>query len=172
MFVVHKIQLKPDKQQEEFFFKSAGVARFAYNWALSEWGKQYKAGGSPTEYSLGKQLNAIKREQFPWMLEVSKNAPQQAVKDVGKAFKTFFRSIKAGKKSKYPKFKKKGRCKDEFRPDNGSTKSKNALNIQGKEVHIPKLGWVQMAEPLRFNGKIISSTISRDSDKRFNIYIN
>ena len=29
MLLVHKIQLKPNKKQEEFFLNSAGVARFA-----------------------------------------------------------------------------------------------------------------------------------------------
>ena len=36
-----------------------------------------------------RQLNAIKRKEFPWMTEVSKNAPQQVIKDLGSAFKRF-----------------------------------------------------------------------------------
>jgi transposase len=46
---------------------------------------------------LRRQLNAIKREQFPWMLEVTKNAPQMAIIQLGAAFKNFF----AGR-TKYP----------------------------------------------------------------------
>ena len=48
-------------------------------------------------------MNAVKREQFPWMLEVTKNAPQMAIIQLGEAFKNFF----AGR-AKYPKFRKKG----------------------------------------------------------------
>ena len=34
--------------------------------------------------------NAIKAEQFPWMLEVTKNAPQMAIIQLGEAFRNFF----------------------------------------------------------------------------------
>ena len=37
-----------------------------------------------------RKLNSIKDEQFPWMREVTKNAPQQAIKNLGTAFKNFF----------------------------------------------------------------------------------
>jgi putative transposase len=53
--------------------------------------------------ALRRQLNAVKAEQFPWMLEVTKNAPQIAIIQLGAAFKNFF----AGR-AKYPKFRRKG----------------------------------------------------------------
>jgi putative transposase len=37
------------------------------------------------------------------MLEVTKNAPQQVIKNLGTAFKNFFEG-----RAEYPKFKKKG----------------------------------------------------------------
>ena len=45
---------------------------------------------TPTAISLHKELNAIKSSQFPWMYEVSKCAPQEALRDLEKAFKAFF----------------------------------------------------------------------------------
>jgi len=39
---------------------------------------------------LKKQFNAIRREQFPWTWEVTKNASDQPCLDVGKAFTAFF----------------------------------------------------------------------------------
>jgi putative transposase len=52
---------------------------------------------------LRKELNVIKKEQFPWMLEVTKCAPQLAIKDgLANAFKNFF-----AKRAGFPKFKKK-----------------------------------------------------------------
>ncbi|WP_201024975.1 helix-turn-helix domain-containing protein [Ferroacidibacillus organovorans] len=82
----HKIALDPNKQQATYFSKASGVARFAYKWGLAEWKRQYEAGEKPTQASLRRQLNAIKREQFPWMLEVTKNAPQMALIHLGDAF--------------------------------------------------------------------------------------
>lgn len=167
MLLVHKIQLRPNRTQEEFFAKSAGIARFAYNWALAEWQRQYEAGEKPSEAKLRKQLGSIKATEFPWMAEVSKTVPQQAIKNVGFAFKNFFRRVKAGEKPGYPRFKKRGFSKDSFKPDNGSTKITDALRLDGKKVRIPKLGFVRIAEYLRFNGKIIGSTISRTADRWF-----
>ena len=77
----HKIRLNPNKEQSTYLAKASGVSRFAYNWALSQWNEQYKAGSKTSEGALRKQLNSIKRDDFPWMLEVTKCAPQQAIKD-------------------------------------------------------------------------------------------
>ena len=43
MITAHKIALDPNNQQETYFRRAAGVARFAYNWALAEWQQQYDA---------------------------------------------------------------------------------------------------------------------------------
>ena len=108
----HKIALQPNNEQATYFKQACGVARFAYNWALAEWGIQYRAGMKPSQLSLRRQLNAMKREQFPWMLDVSKCVPQMEVIHLGKAFNNFFHDLKKPKKERhfrYPKFKKKGR---------------------------------------------------------------
>ncbi|WDL97059.1 helix-turn-helix domain-containing protein [Alicyclobacillus sp. ALC3] len=40
----HKIALDPNNRQAAYFSGSCGVARFAYNWGLTEWKRQYEAG--------------------------------------------------------------------------------------------------------------------------------
>jgi len=155
VLTVHKIALDPNNKQRTFFAKSAGTARFAFNWALAHWKAQYSAGSKPSEVSLRRELNAVKKQDFPWMLEVGKCAPQQAIKNLGTAFTRFF-----SKQSGYPKFKKKG-DHDSFRCDNGpKKKGADAIQIQGKKIKIPCLGWVNMRENLRFNGQIKSATVS------------
>src|SRR5215469_7293804 len=79
MLVAHKIALDPNMAQREYFARAAGTARFAYNWALAEWQRQYKAGEKPNDTALRRQLNAIKRAQFPWMFDVTKAAVQEAI---------------------------------------------------------------------------------------------
>ena len=103
MLLAHKIALDPNAAQRLYFARAAGTARFAYNWALAEWQKQYKAGGKPSEVSLRRQLNAVKREQFPWMFDVTKCAVQEAIIDLGSSFRAFF-----DKRGRYPRFKRKG----------------------------------------------------------------
>ena len=43
MKTAHKIALNPNNQQRTYLSKAAGTARFAYNWALAEWQRQYQA---------------------------------------------------------------------------------------------------------------------------------
>jgi putative transposase len=108
----------------------------------------------PSQIALRRQLNAIKGEQFPWMLEVTKNAPQMAIIQLGVAFKNFF----AGR-ARYPQFKKKGRSHDSF------TLTNDQFTVKASRIRIPHLGWVRMRESLRFNGKILSATISRTANR-------
>jgi putative transposase len=106
------------------------------------------------EGELRKELNAIKREHFPWMLEVTKCAPQLAIKEcLARAFRNFF----AGR-AEFPQFHKKG-VKDSFALSN------DQFVINGKLIRIPNLGYVRMTEKLRFCGKVIGATISRKADK-------
>ena len=162
MILAHKIALDPNDRQATHFAKAAGTARFAWNWALGQWQDQYKAGGKPSETALRKQLNAIKDEQFPWMGEITKNAPQQAIKNLGTAFKNFFEG-----RAKFPSFKKKG-VHDSFRADNGpQVKGADAVVVDGKRVRLPVIGWVRMREPLRFAGQVKSAVVSRSADRWF-----
>lgn len=157
MILAHKIALDPNVEQAVYFARACGTARFAWNWALSEWQRQYKEGGKPSEAALRKQLNTAKREQFPWMLEVTKVAPQQAIKNLGAAFKRFFEG-----KAKYPRFKKKG-IHDSFRAENGP----GTFAFDEKRIKLPVVGWVKMREILRLEGKILSATVSRVADRWF-----
>ncbi len=155
MLLAHKIELNCNNKEATYFAKASGVARQAYNWALNEWQKEYESGGRPSETALRRKLNSIKREQFPWMLEVTKNAPQMAIIQLGQAFKNFF-----AKQADYPRFRKKW-IDDRF------TLTNDQFSVNDSRIRIPHLGWVRMRESLRFIGKIISATISRVAHKWF-----
>jgi putative transposase len=161
---VHKIRLNPTTEQAKYFARACGVARFAYNWALAEWTRQHKEGGKPNEAALRKQLNSIKAVEFPWMAEVTKCAPQVAIKNVGLAFNHFFRRVKLGKKPGYPRFKRKG-IRDSFRADNGPVNaSSHAVQVVGRTVKLPRCGVVRMREELRLAGRVLGASVSRMAD--------
>ncbi|MGK8253333.1 RNA-guided endonuclease InsQ/TnpB family protein [Moraxella lacunata] len=174
----HIIRLDPTNKQATHFGKTCGVARLAYNWALAEWQKQYQADknyrdecqakgitidenrlNKPSQGKLRKQLNAIKREQFPFMLEVTKCSPQLAIMQLGDAFKRFFKG-----ESKYPQFRKKG-VNDRFSLSNDQFKLK--LKKDKPFIQIPNLGLVRMTEHLRYNGKILSAKVFTKGGKWF-----
>ena len=116
----------PTNKQATYFAKACGVARLAYNWALAQWQQQYEQDkayrddcqargieaddsrlSKPSQGKLRKQLNAIKRDKYPFMLEVTKCAPQLAIMQLGDAYKRFFKG-----ESKYPQFRKKALMTD------------------------------------------------------------
>jgi putative transposase len=151
----HKIRLYPNQQAGDYFVRACGISRFAYNWALARWKEKYEAGDCDMSgYSLVKEFNAVKADEFPWTSEVTKWAPQKAIQDLGDAFRRFFKKV-----SRYPKFKKKGIAKDGFYLGIGH------FQIDGKYLRIPKLGWVRMAQELRFPGKTKSIVIGQEAGR-------
>jgi putative transposase len=153
MIKAHKIKLNPTPEQEEYFKRAAGCARLAYNWALAEWRREHEAGVKPSALELKKRFNQIKAEQFPFVMEVTKCATEQAFADAGAAFNNFFRWLKEGQQAGYPKFKSKNRSTPSFYLAN------DKIAFEGHTVYIPKLGWVNMAERLRFEGKVMGARI-------------
>ncbi len=126
--------------------------------ALTQWNRQDEAGEKPTALKLKKQFNKIRREQFPWTWEVTKNASDQPFLDLGKAFTAFFEGLKNGKKNGQPKFKSKKRSRASFYLAN------DQFELGDHRIWIPKLGWVNMAESLRFNGKVTGARITKTAD--------
>ncbi len=155
MILGHKIRLVPSPEQEAYFQRACGTARFTYNWALAAWKREYEAGNKPSGRSLKKDFNAIRKAQFPWTYEVHRDCTAGAFDHLQSAFQNFFRALKAGGKPGYPAFKKKGRSKDSFSIAN------DKLQLQEGRVRIPLLGWVKMREALRFEGEVLGAVVSR-----------
>lgn len=155
--LAHKIALDPNAVQRLYCARAAGTARFAWNWALAEWQRQYKAGGQPNETSLRRSLNAIKREQFPWMYDVTKAAVQEAIIDLGSAFRAFFE-----KRGQYPRFKRK-----DDRQSFCAANEARTFRTDGKRIKLPVIGWIRMRETVRFSGQLKRATISREAGRWF-----
>jgi putative transposase len=155
MILAHKIALNPNLRQQEYFRRACGTARFAYNWALDVWCKQYANGEKPSANKLKALWNKIRRTEFPWSFDVTKCAGSQAIINLGRAFENFFK-----KRARFPKFKKRGQH-DSFALWN------DQFTVNGRMLRIPKLGWVRMHETLRFTGKILSAVVSCTADRWF-----
>ena len=154
----HRIRLNPTAEQAQYFTRAVGTRRFVYNWGLAEWKRQLEAGENPSALALKKEFNAIKGEMFPWVYEVTKCAVEGAFMDLAAAFKNFFEGRKAGRKGGFPKFKAKKHSRDGFYLAN------DKFDVSGHWLKVPKLGLVNMAEALRFAGKILSGHITRTAD--------
>ena len=174
MFLSKKIRLLPTPEQEILFWKSAGVARWAYNFFLGENKRLYNEylanGKQGQKYISGNELrkyinNVLKKTTHTWLSEVGSNVMKQAVKDSESALKDFF----AGKKGR-PRFKSKRKDMPSFYVNYESLK-RTDHGFQGEKIgkvktseSLPKLKDGQhYADPrISYDGKYWYLSVSYD----------
>lgn len=145
MYLTKKIRLLPTAEQEKLFWKSAGVARWSYNFFLSynqekynEWLKDDTKEKFVSENSVRKYINNIlKKTTHAWLQEVGSNVMKQSVKDADIALKRYFNKI-----SGYPKFKSKKKSRPSFYVNYESLK-RTPNGFRGE-----KIGIIKTREPL------------------------
>lgn len=167
MIIATKIKLKPTKEQEILFWKSAGTARWAYNYFLAESERHYQ------EYLEGRHEhktlkegevrkyinNVLKKTTHTWLKEVGSNVMKQAVKDANEARDRWFKGV-SGK----PKFKTRHKSKISFYVNYESLKRVEG-GFQGE-----KIGFVKTTQPLpklTGNQKYSNPRISYDGKNWF-----
>ncbi|MHA1137634.1 MAG: RNA-guided endonuclease InsQ/TnpB family protein [Candidatus Thorarchaeota archaeon] len=166
--LVHKAyryELDPNNQQRTSLLQHAGVARFAYNWGLAQRIKLYKNNQGDDRFTnpmkQHKFLNSLKQTQFPWMYDCSKCAPQEALRNLGRAFKNFYRGLKKGTKVGFPRFKSKG-MHDSFRLT-------GTIRFEGRNLQLPRIGKIRIKEKRKqyCKGRILSVTVRRRANRWF-----
>jgi putative transposase len=157
----YKYELDPNIKQKTLLMKHAGCARFAYNWGLEQRIKRFQENEGSSRFTTAIEQHRIlvqlKQNQFKWMYEVSKCAPQEALRDLEQAFKFFWQRRRAGRKSGFPRFKKKG-TNERFR-------LYGRIRVFEKEVQLPRIGKVRLKEQPKIKGKILSVTISKKASR-------
>jgi putative transposase len=169
MLLAHRIRLDPTPEQRDYFARAAGTARRVWNWALAEWQRQVAAGARPNAMALKKRFNAIKYSDpdwldengQPWLRTVHRDAHAQPFAHLAKAWRRYFEQRRAGQPAHPPRFKKKGRCGDRFYVAN------DKFRLDAKSAVLPKIGPVALREVLRWRGKIMGASVSREADHWF-----
>jgi putative transposase len=165
----YKTELDLNNEQRTACLKHAGASRFTYNWGLARSKEVYRETGKrPTAIDLHRELNTRKQTEYPWMYETSKCAPQEALRDLEKAYQHFFRRVKLKKqglwrgKLGFPRFKKKSQAIGSFRLT-------GAIKVFSDAVHLPRLGRLRLHEHdfIPTNGKILSATVSEQAGRWF-----
>ena len=142
------IRIYPNVRQTKVIEQTFGCTRFVYNKVLGmkkELWEDYKLSFNPKIKSL--------KEEWKFLKTVSSQSICNAYIDCMNAFNNFFKakSGKTNNKQNFPKFKKKGKCKDSFRigctypsklkePNTGDIRI-----IDRNHIKIPTLGIVQFA---------------------------
>jgi putative transposase len=170
----YRFALDPTPAQERMLRSHAGAARFAWNWGLAKCQERYAAERkwySATD--LHKLWNAEKKADpgLAWWAENSKCAYQEAFRNLDRELRNYVESKKGERKGRrlgFPKFKKRGKCRDSFRLT-------GAIRCGRATVRLPRLGTIRTHEPaLKLSRKIedgsariLSATVSRTAERWF-----
>jgi len=151
IFLAHKIELRPTKEQEQYFRKSCGISRMVYNMCLYQ--------SKETKWNKKEMLEYLKelKIEFPFIAEVSSRVSRNAIEDLENSYKRFFNKI-----GKFPKFKKR-KLNESF-----SIREKEKFTIENRRLRIEKLKTkIKIRNKLRFEGTPKQCTISFQGGKWF-----
>jgi len=186
----YKTELKVNKSQKQLLEQHCGSTRFTYDWGLNlkikdyseikilkekiasvsgkergELEKELKAREKLNAISLHRKINSLKKVCYPWMYQVSKCAPQEALRDLDKAYQSFFRRAKSKVEAPgFPKFKSKHDSKKSFRLT-GTIKV-----LSNGYIQLPRLGVLKLKEKGYFPEggiKILSASVSSRAGRWF-----
>lgn len=158
MLLAHKIEIRPNKEQEQFFEQACGSSRHLYNNLVSYFSQE----GVKWSKKDARQFYYTSREDFPWYSELSSDIFQSTIYHLEVGFKKFFKEKKG-----FPKFHKKG-IKDSF-----SITQSPKFSVIGRDLRIEKFNKsnkakaIKLRECLRFEGKPKQITISKKAGKWF-----
>ena len=134
MLTAYKFRLYPNKDQKEMFSKYFGCTRVVWNKALELRESYYKEHKNDKQkkglnyYDTARFLRELKqKEEYKWLKEANSQSLQQALMDLDKAFKAFFKGI-----SKYPNYKKK--------TNRQSFRVPQFFNFIDNLLYLPKMG--------------------------------
>jgi putative transposase len=154
----YKYRIYPNKKQQELIQKTFGCTRFVYNYYLHKRIEVYENDKSTFTYNMcSKDLTQLKID-LVWLKEPDKNALQNALRDLDKAYKKFFKEH-AG----YPNFKSKKNRSKSYR----TSCIYNNIRFENKRIKLPKLGFVKTRDKQIPQGRILNATISQEPNGHY-----
>ncbi|GBF05216.1 transposase, IS891/IS1136/IS1341 [Deinococcus aerius] len=159
-----RYRLRPTKAQESVLLEQLRFCRNLYNAALQERRDAYrKAGVSITAYDQMKDLTEIKAA-LPEYAGVYSQVLQDVLKRLDKAFKAFFRRVKAGQTPGYPRFKGAGWYDSICYPQSG-------FSVSAKTAFFSKIGNLRIRLHRPLEGKVKTATIRRECGEWYVSYV-
>ena len=148
----HKIRLKRASNESTSKLKQAiGAARFCYNHAKAKSEQHYEEHGkSLSKFGLRNIMVSEVKQTNPWLYDLPKSILESATFDFHGSLLHFFKRGHG-----FPGFRKR-------RDGRGSFTLSNAqFKVDGKFLTLTKIGKFQLTENLRFEGKLLSCTVSQ-----------
>ena len=171
----YKYRIYPNKTQQEQIENMFNAKRFVWNHFLDLNKKRLENKENVLTYNKMSSLLTIFKCENIWLKQCEKSVLQNTLKDLYKTFQKCFE-----KKCGFPKFKS---CKNNYQSMKMSLTNNNIEVLEkdieytstGKykkqncKIKIPKIKKVKIAYSRQYQGRIVSSTLSRDTDGKYYI---
>lgn len=176
----YRFALDPSPRAERLLASHVGARRFAFNWGLALVKERLEARRQGEDVEVPWTLPALRREWnraketvAPWWRENSKEAYSSGLAGLADALKNWSDSRKGrrnGRRVGFPRFKKKGRCRESVCFTTG------AIRVDDKShIVLPRIGRVRTHEPTMAllekieagRARILRTTVARDGGRWF-----
>ena len=154
----YKYRIYPNRRQKELLAKTFGCCRFVYNHFLNKRIETYQTEQKTLTYNqCSSELTELKSE-LEWLKEPDKCSLQNAIKDMDRAYKNFFKN-NAG----FPKYKSKKTHCFSYR----SNATNGNIAYCEKHIKLPKLGMIKTRTKLVPQGRILNATITQEPSGKY-----
>lgn len=157
----YRYELDLNDHQSTLCAQHAGLARYAWNWALAARNDRYQTQTGKDRFTTAfTQMKDWVKQKPKWAYTLSAWAAVSSIEDVDKSFKSFWKGRRVGRRVGLPRFKAKGRCRESFR-------SRGSIKVEPTAVQLPKLGWLRIQGSARsFHAdKILYASVSREAGR-------
>ena len=137
------------------------MCRYLYNWSLSERIEEFQNSENTISYNIQQNnLPELKKER-PWFKSVHSQVLQDVLRRLDNGYQTFFRRVKNGETSGFPKFRKRGQWNSITYPQYSSFPSSH--------INVSKVGIVKIVyhREIPQEASIKTLTIIKESCKWF-----
>jgi putative transposase len=148
----YRFRLQPTPSQAHELGNWSHALRFLWNWMLAQRRDAYNASEGRVKVGYHAQAAQLPfmKQVFPWLGLLPSQALQQTLLDLDLAYLNFFEG-----RAKYPAFKRRGFGNPGIRWPQG-------VEINGRCIWFPKLGWLKARFSRQLAGAIKSATIKFD----------
>jgi putative transposase len=160
MLKAYKYRIYPNKKQRQAIDQTMETCRYLYNDLLSERKFMYEYDKTNITYSWQQDSLPFRKKLNPYLQQVHSQVLQDVARRIDKAFKNFFRRVKAGETPGYPRFKSKGRYDSFTYPQSG-------YSMEGSSIKLSCIGSVKIKLHREMEGKVKTCTITRKNNKYY-----
>ncbi len=158
-----KFRLYPTKNQALVLANTLEVCRRLYNCALGQRKIAYKQF-KVSVHRFDQQAEILElKEYFPEYRQIHSQVLQEVILRVDRTFQNFFRNVKAGEKTGYPRFRGYGWYDSFTYPQSGFSLSDTSRGNQ--KLNLSKIGRVKIKLHRAVQGKIKTCTIKRELNR-------